>query len=174
MSLSDRRLFLLSALAVSVLALGACGFTPAYGPQGPANRLQNQILVDAPDTREAFLLTQRIEERLGRATTGRYTLSVEIDTEIEGQATASDGSTTRNRLRGRANYTLRDAAKVVVSQRRIVAFTGYSATGSNVATLASQRDATSRLMTLLADRIIDQLILLSPDLPDPTGPDGAT
>ncbi|KMK68735.1 LPS assembly lipoprotein LptE [Puniceibacterium sp. IMCC21224] len=166
MSSSNRRLFLLSALA-----LGACGFTPAYGPQGAAHRLQGQVLVDAPDTHEAYLLTQRIEERLGRSTGGRYTLSVVIEVDSEGQAIASDGSTTRTRLLGRANYTLRDATGVALADRQIVAFTGYSATGSNVSILASQRNATAQLMVMLADRIIDQLILLSPDL---TGTDGST
>ena len=36
-------------------------------------------------------------------------------------------------------------------------FVGYSATGTTVATLAAKRDATERLMTILADEIVLQL-----------------
>ncbi|MFZ5963504.1 LPS assembly lipoprotein LptE [Thalassococcus sp. BH17M4-6] len=162
MSSSDRRLFLLGALA-----LGACGFTPVYGPQGAGQRLQGRILLDAPVTENNYRLNRRIEERLGRGGAARYALSVDIDTESDGFGTASDGTTTRFRLTGTATYTLRDTATdVVLSERKTVAFTGYSATGSNVATLASARDARERLMVILADQIVDQLLLLSPDLPE--------
>ena len=161
MSSSDRRLFLLSALA-----LGACGFSPVYGPQGTGARLQGQIAVEAPVKQVNYLLNRRIEERLGRGAPGRYALSVRIVTESDGFGTTSDGSTTRYRLTGEANYVLRDiASNVVLAERKTVAFTGYSASGSNVATLAAERDATERLMVILADQIVDQLLLMSDDLP---------
>jgi LPS-assembly lipoprotein len=39
-------------------------------------------------------------------------------------------------------------------------FTGYSATGTTVATLAAERDAQERLMTILADQIVTRLLTL--------------
>jgi len=54
------------SLLLTPLALAACGFTPVYGPGGTGSKLQNQVLVAAPDDRDTFLLVRRIEERLVR------------------------------------------------------------------------------------------------------------
>lgn len=161
MSLSDRRNFLLC-----FVALGACGFSPAYGPDGNASALQGRIALDPPTTQSGYAFTRRFEERLGRPAPARYALSVRIETASDGLGTTADGRTTRYRLLGRASYSLTDTSSgKVLSERRTVAFTGYSASGSNVATLAAERDATERLMVILADQIVDQLVLLAPDLP---------
>ncbi|SNR65552.1 LPS assembly lipoprotein LptE [Puniceibacterium sediminis] len=154
----NRRTFVLGAAAFGLLA--ACGFTPVYGPGGGADVLLGQIELDAPDTREGYLLTQRLEERLGRGIGGAYALSYEINVDTEGLGTTSEGSTTRYQLLGKVTYTLRDAATgAVLNSRDTSAFSGYSATGSNVATLAAESDATRRLMVILGDQMVDQLIL---------------
>ncbi|MGY9049746.1 MAG: LPS assembly lipoprotein LptE [Rhodobacterales bacterium] len=78
----------------------------------------------------------------------------------EGLGTTSAGSTTRYQLIGTVEYTLKDAATgAVLSTRDTSAFAGYSATGSNVATLAARRDTMERLMVILADQMVDQLLL---------------
>lgn len=164
MLLPDRRSLL--ALAGCALALTACGFTPAYGPQGNASALLGQVSMEAPTKRSEFLLFQRIEERLGRATNDTMLLSVSLDIKSEGLGTTSEGETTRYHRIGRAYFDLRDTAtKTVLTSGTVTSFTGYSATGSTVATLAAKTDATERLMTILADQIIDRLILAAPDLP---------
>lgn len=161
MSWCDRR-----AVLAALAALPACGFTPAYGPDGAAGRLQGQVALDDPGTRAAYLLNRRIEERLGRAPSGRYRLEAEIGTRQTGLGTTSTGSTTRYQILGTVDIRLADSATgTTLLTDRIDSFTGYSATGSNVATLASERDALERLMTLLADRIVDRLILAAGDLP---------
>lgn len=148
------------------MAFGACGFTPAYGPGGSAQRLQGQVLLDEPNTETGYFLTRRIEERLGRAASARYGLALAIKTESEGFGSTSDGRTTRYRLTGTANYALRELSTGrVLTDRSTVAFTGYSASGTNVATLAGERDATERLMVILADQIVDQLVLFATELP---------
>ncbi len=153
-----RRTFLLGALSLGLTA--ACGFTPVYGPGGGGDALQGQIVLDAPDTREGYLLTRRLEERLGRGTGGAYTLGYDIRVEFEGLGTTSDGSTTRYQLLGTVAYTLHDAAtKAVLMRRDTSAFAGYSATGSNVSTLAAEQDAQRRLMVVLGDQMVDQLLL---------------
>ncbi|WP_146585001.1 LPS assembly lipoprotein LptE [Puniceibacterium confluentis] len=153
-----RRSLLLGAAAL----LASCGFTPVYGPGGGAEALLGQIALDAPDTREGYLLTQRLEERLGRGLGGAYALSYAISVETEGLGTTSDGSTTRYQLLGKVAYSLKDAATgATLNSRDTSAFSGYSATGSNVATLAAERDATRRLMVILGDQMVDQLVLWS-------------
>ena len=153
---SDRRTFLTAAAA----ALGGCGFAPVYAPQGAGGRLQNQIDLGDPDGEEEYLFARRFEERLGRGSGGAYRLDLTIDTSRDSLGTTSAGSTTRYRLDGTAAYTLRDAATdKTLLEGSSVAFTGYSATGSTVATLAAERDARERLMVILADQVIDEILL---------------
>lgn len=163
MWLSDRRVFLTGALA----ALGACGFAPVYGPGGAGQTVLSQITLTAPTTPNAYLFTRRFEERAGRGgASPRYRLSVQLGTDQTGSGSVSSGATTRFRVDGTARYTLRDSATdAVLLSGTTEAFTGYSATGSTVATLAAERDALERLMVILADRVIDALVLAAPDLP---------
>lgn len=153
--------------ALAAFAAGsACGFQPAYGPQGSASALQNNLRVSAPDRRDGFLISQRLEERLGRNDNGRYVLTVAPEIIRQGLATSVEGTTNRFRLNGIASYALRDSGTGdVVLQGRVTNFTGYSATGSTAATLAAERDATSRLMVIMADEIVDRLVLSSAGLP---------
>lgn len=156
---SSRRAFILSALALS-----GCGFTPVYGPGGTGNRLLGQIALDEPDTTAGYLFTRRFEERLGRSD-GPYQLETGIQVDEQDLGSTSTGVITRYRLLGRVFYTLRDADGQALIEGRTNAFTGYSTTGSTVATRAAERDAQERLMVLLADQVIDQLILEATDLP---------
>jgi LPS-assembly lipoprotein len=155
-------LFALGAL----LAGTACGFTPAYGPQGNASALQNNLRVVAPDRRDGFLISQRLEDRFGRNDGGRYVLNVAPSIQRQGLATSPDGTTNRFRLTGTAEYSLTDTTTdTVVRSGKATNFTGFSATGSTVATLAAERDAAARLMVILADEIVDRLILSASGLP---------
>jgi LPS-assembly lipoprotein len=153
MSLFDRRTFLCLPLA-----LAACGFSPVYGPGGTGSRLQNNVEIVDPDTRDAFLLTRRLEERLGRTSTPVYKLALTVDTEEEDLAIDREGNISRVNLLGRAEFALieQETGRTVTSGS-VDNFTSYSATGTTVATLAAQRDAQERLMTLLADQIFVRL-----------------
>ncbi|MEB8387460.1 LPS assembly lipoprotein LptE [Rhodobacteraceae bacterium KMM 6894] len=155
----SRRLFCLTALG----ALAACGFTPVYGPGGGGAALQNAVLVDDPITREAYLLTREVEERLGRATDPQYGLSLDITVREESIAISSDNVTTRYNLIGQVTYALRDLnTQQVVNSGKVNSFTGYSASGTTVATQAAERDARARLMQILADQMITRLVAAAP------------
>ena len=154
-----RRTFLASSLA-----LAGCGFTPVYGPGGAGNRLTGQVALADADTPARYLFNRRFEERMGRAS-GPYALAVTLQTDDQDLGTTSTGSITRYRILGRAFYELRDAGGETLIDGRTTAFTGYSTTGSTVATLAAERDARERLMTILADQVIDALLLRADTLP---------
>lgn len=161
MSWCDRRL-LLGALA----ALPACGFAPAYGPSGSAGRLQGRVALSGPEGEPGYLLNRRIDERLGHASAGTYLLETAVATDEADLGTTSTGTTTRYRIIGSVDFRLTEAATgAVLLSDTVDSFTGYSATGSSVATLAARRDALERLMTILADRIVDRLILAADELP---------
>lgn len=153
MSSSNRRLVLLAPLA-----LMACGFTPVYGPGGTGTKLQNQVLVAAPEDRDTFLLVRHIEERLGRTATPTYTLSLTLQTREEGLGIDSDGNTDRLNLIGIAGYALSDTGGTVLASGTVNSFSGYSATGTTTVTLAAERDARERLMVILADQITSRLL----------------
>lgn len=143
------------------LALAACGFEPVYGPGGTASGLRGKVLVDAPDTRETYLLTRNLEERLGRTASPVYGLSVAPSLTNQGQAVTAAGDITRFSLVGKARYQLRRLSDgLIVTSGEVDNFTGYSATGSTVETLAAETDARERLMAILADQITTRLYVL--------------
>ena len=59
---------------------------------------------------------------------------------------------------GKVDFALRNlsSGQIEVSGN-VENFTGYSATGSTVATLAAERDAQKRLMVMLADQLVTRL-----------------
>lgn len=163
MSSSSRRQILAAALAV--VGLSACGFTPAYGPQGGAQGLQSAIAIAAPVTRADYLLVRRLEERLGRPAAVRLSLAYDTTLRTESLGTTEDGRTTRVQLVGTTTITItRPNQEEPLHTSTVSAFTGYSPTGTTVSTLAAERDGEERLMVILADKIVDRLLLLSPTL----------
>lgn len=140
------------------LTVSACGFEPVYGPGGTGTQLQNRVIVDKPIDREGFLLVQQLEERLGRAGDPAYKLAIQLSVIEEARAIDPDGDIRRFHVIGEAQYTLSDTSTgAVVRSDAVDNFVGYSATGTTVATLAAKRNATERLMTILADEIVLQL-----------------
>ena len=154
MSSLNRRLFLLTPLA-----LAACGFQPAYGPNGPAQTIQSSIRVADPSDKNAFDLVERLEERLGRPKATRFDLTYTIKTAAVGVGITPDNAITRYNLNGTIDWALINrgtGARVTGGQ--VHSFTSYSATGSTVAGLAAQEDAARRLMRILADQITARLL----------------
>ncbi|NIZ12979.1 LPS assembly lipoprotein LptE [Phaeobacter sp. HF9A] len=165
MSLPDRRKILTFALALPLGAsLSACGFEPVYGPNGAGTALKGQISFQAPQTiaapsdTDAYYLVRQLETRLGRAGAPRYRMDLALKTQEVGQAITADGDITRYSLTGTAGYSLvRLSDGQVVASGEVQNFSGYSASGTTVQTLASETDAHERLMVILADQIVTRL-----------------
>jgi LPS-assembly lipoprotein len=151
-------------VVLAPLALTACGFQPAFAPGGSGASLLNRVRVEAPTDQNAYLLTREIEERLGRGNDTAYSLSLTTLTSERQLAINREGNTDRFHIVGVVTYSLRDLRTgQIVGSDTVDNFVGYSATGTTVVTLASERDASERLMTLLADQIVTNLLAL--DLP---------
>lgn len=166
MSSCSRRSILLGTVA----ALAGCGFEPAYGPNGSANKLRDRVRVDDPVTRPGYLLTREIEDRLGASPPagggGVYGLSYAIQIDEQPVAISSENVATRFNLVGSVTYALRDLdSTAVLLTGQAGHFTSYSASGTPVATQAAARDAEERLMVILADQVITRLIAESAALP---------
>lgn len=146
---------------VTAFLLSACGFQPVHGPNGTGSALSGRISVEAPDTEAGFLLRRELETRLGRGVDDQFRLIVEPRTNAQGQAVTAEGDITRFSLVGEATYELTSLIDGrVVASGSVDNFTGYSATGSTVETLASENDALRRLMTILADQITARLFTI--------------
>ena len=144
------------------LALAACGFTPAYGPSGPAQGLQGRIRAADPGDKNGFDFVTAIEARFGRSKDPRYALAYTITTEAVGVGYATDNSITRYNLKGRVDWSLTDTE----SDTRIAGgtaenFTSLSATTAIVAAGTAEQDAAKRLMVILADQIAAEVLAAS-------------
>jgi LPS-assembly lipoprotein len=150
-------------LALPLLA-AACGFSPVYSPSGSGAALHGQIAVQSPEAirgasgTDAYFLVRSLEQRLGRGGSA-YKLDLTLRTSEEGQAITADNDITRYSVLGTADFVLtRNADGKVVASGTVNNFTGYSATGSTVETLAGERDARERLMVILADQITARIL----------------
>lgn len=155
-------MWLSKIVLIGAMALAACGFTPAYAPGGGGTALQNTVLAAEPRDKAAFDLVERLEERLGPSDQPLYGLTYKITQTPNGVGLTTDNAITRYNLTGVVVWELTD----VSTGARLTGgtsenFTSYSATGSTVAGLVAQEDASLRLMRLLADQIVTQLLATS-------------
>ncbi|SFQ15694.1 LPS assembly lipoprotein LptE [Tranquillimonas alkanivorans] len=169
MSSFDRR-----AALLSLAALAACGFTPVYGPGGAAEGLRGTIAVDPPDDPEGYALVRQLERRLGQPVDPLYDLSADILLRQEGLGVTPDQEVTRYQLIGAVRFVLTEIASgEAVATGEVRNFTGYSApvfdpsrgsiAGNPVTVLTAERDARERLMTILADQVVAQLLATAPE-----------
>ncbi|WGH77362.1 hypothetical protein [Jannaschia ovalis] len=157
----SRRGLLAAALAV----LAGCGFAPVYGPAGEAAALRGAVLATEPDTDIAFAFVRQIEERLGLPATPRYDLEYALVTDEVALAIDGSNNITRFNIEGRLDWTLSPVGTdAPVLSGRETSFTAYSATGSTISTLESERDAQRRLAVILANAVVARLLAEAPRL----------
>ena len=154
MSSSDRRTFLL----LSVVGLGACGFTPALGPEGSAANLCGLIEVEDPVDVLSFEFVRARTAQLGPPNAPRYRLEAEIVVGEQAVGVLPDQTITSYNVLGEVDYVVTDLATgTVAASGEVANFTTYSATSTTVATTSAQADARRRLMAILADQVIEDL-----------------
>ena len=158
MWLSSRRVFFLAALAIA-----GCGFEPVNGVSSKSQMLRNTVLVQAPTNRVEFELVRNLEVQLGQATSKFYDLRYKLNVDEDIIIVSAAQEINRFSLVGVLEYSLVDSGGVVLLSNTAKSFTGYSATGSTVATQRSKRDAYDRLMMILAKQVSN--FLLTSDRP---------
>ncbi|WP_333830275.1 LPS assembly lipoprotein LptE [Pararhodobacter sp.] len=151
MSLSDRRAFLLGLAGLAGVA--GCRFTPVYAPGGAGRVLQGAVRADDPTQRNEYQFVAALEERLGRPESPRYALSYRIGQRYVG------GDASRVQVLGTLQYVLTDMATgAEVAAGRVDGNAGFSTTATQLAEQAAAEDAELRLMRVLADSLVLQLI----------------
>ncbi len=156
-----------------VAGLPACGFTPVYGPGGAARGLSGEIAVDPPDDESGYVFVRELETRLGQPAAPRYALSADLSVSEEGLGYTPRGDVTRVRLNGTLRYRLTAIeGGELVKSGAITTFTAYSSpvvaagrtsiAGNPVTVGAAERDALNRLMVILADDLVAELLATAP------------
>ena len=114
----------------------------------------------APADEEGFALVEQLEKRLGQPAAADLALTAGIYISEQALGFLPDGSISRYNVSGRVDWRLTritDGSLVLSGSER--SFTSYSATSTTVATIFAQRDARRRLMVILADRIVQDLLM---------------
>lgn len=157
---SDSKSVSRRTLLLSLTALAACGFEPVYAPGGQAENLRGRIDIAAPEDEEGAALVERLEERLGLPQGADLGLTAQIYIDEEALGFLRDGSISRYNVSGRVDWRLTrldDGTEVLRGSER--SFTSYAATSTTVATITARRDARRRLMVIIADRILQDILL---------------
>ncbi|MEM7295743.1 MAG: LPS assembly lipoprotein LptE [Pseudomonadota bacterium] len=147
------------ACAFALAVMGACGFEPAFRAAGGASALIGTTQIQDPSDRDGFDFVRHLETQLGAATQARHVLDWSLSVRSEGIAITSAQETTRIDLIGTASYTLRELASGQILQSGSVrGFTGYASSGITAASRTDETSARGRLMVILADRVVTELL----------------
>ena len=111
-----------------------------------------------PADEEGAAVVRRLEDRLGQAASGDLMLTSDIRIKESAIGFLPDGELSRFNVNGQVDWELRDQTGRAVASGQERSFTSYSATSTTVATTFAQRDARRRLMVILADRMVADLI----------------
>ncbi|SHI72843.1 LPS-assembly lipoprotein [Palleronia salina] len=169
-----------SLMICAPLLVAACGFTPVYGPQGVARGLYGQIQVAPPRDVPGYILARELQQRLGLVDgAAPYDLTAEVDVNETGLGITPDQEITRICLQGTLSYRLSDSSTgAAIRTGSVQNFTSYSApvfsaarqsiAGNSVTVAVAEEDAVERLMTILADQLVAELLATAPDWRGPT------
>lgn len=141
------------AAHVMIISLAACGFTPVYGPEAQTGHKLSDIQIASPNSREGYLFVQYMEERLGRNLDAGTVLKHNISIFEDGLDVIG---ASRSQVVGNIRYQLvsQDDDQVITTGS-VQSFTAYSQTVAS--TGSYQRNATERLIKILADKVITDL-----------------
>jgi LPS-assembly lipoprotein len=151
-------------LALSALALSACGMRPLYGggPQGAVRQTLSSVDVAPIAGQNGWLVANALRDRLGAAGSDapRYRLQVALDDEIIGLGVRRNDTITRERRTLRARYQLIDVGTGgVVLDATAGSDAGIDVVSSEYATIAAEQTALERLSGIVADRIVARVAL---------------
>ena len=152
----SRRAFVLGAAVLPLVA--ACGFQPVLAPESASGQLLSGLSVREPGSASEYVFAERMEERIGR-NAGDLQLNYSISIGQSASGITRSQVTNRYMVTGRVTFSVAPVGGGEALYSGVVtAFTGYSATGSTVATQAASRDAEERIAIQLADQTISRLM----------------
>ena len=149
-------------LALTVLALSACGLSPMYagGGSGDVARAMSDISVAPIPGKAGWLVRNELQDRLRMSgdASARYTLDIRLDDSLEGLAVLADDTVSRERRTLRARYQLVDAVTgEILLDATEGSDAGIDVVSSEYATIAAENTALENLSREIADRIVTRV-----------------
>jgi len=139
---------------VLVLTLAACGFTPVYAPGSPVARNLSDISPADPYNRVGYLFVRDLEERIGHNPDASLLLKHNITI----SETGLEIDAARVQVIGTVDYHLVSRSdESLVATGSVNSFVAY--TPLNELNDTARRDAFERLMRILADRTVTDLMI---------------
>ena len=156
----DKYLF---ALLIGVFLVG-CSFQPAWVSKNQkAKILWERIDFKEAKTSNEFRLNRHLVSRLGKAIDAELLLTYELFTETKRSALSFDGKAFRILIHGEVKFSLiQNEKNIILLTSSVSDSAAYSDSILAVTDEASERDAYARLMVLLGDRIVDELLSSEP------------
>ena len=146
----------------ALLLLGACGFEPVYAPPTSTNSVRNNFDLSAATDRGTYQFYHNLKGQISDNPQAQYALSYTISQSATTAATDADGKSHRGVLKEPLAYRItRKINGQTVKTENVKGFTSYSALASSVASDAAGRDATKRLMKILSDNLVDELMMVA-------------
>ncbi len=137
--------------------VSACGFQPVYAPQ---NLEAGPISIDPIEGREGHELRQKLIRRLSSGlpnVSDSAVLSIELDQRLRRLAFQPDQSASRTDVVATADYVLSAGPQTISG--KISAETSYNVPDEPFADISAQVDATDRVTTLLAQKLLADMRL---------------
>ena len=158
MLLFDKKRYLF-ALLLSIF-VAACSFEPAWiSKNQKAKIFWRNVDLKEPKTSNEFRLNRHLASRLGKAHDSELLLKYELFTDTKRAALSFDGKAYRIRIHGEVKFSLvQNGDNIILISSVVKDSVGYSDAILAVTDQASERDAYARLMVLLGDRIVDELL----------------
>ncbi len=158
MLLFNKQKYLLALLFGVFIA--SCSFEPAWiAKDNKTKLLWQRVDIKEPITSNEFRLNRYLTSRIGDAMDAEFFLEYELSTETKRTALSFDGKAYRIRILGEVKFSLlRNGKDTIMFSSSVKDSLGYSDAILAVTDQASERDAYKRLMVLLGDRIIDEIL----------------
>ena len=158
MLLFNKQNYLLALLFGVFIA--SCAFEPAWiAKDNKIKILWQRVDLREPITSNEFRLNRYLASRIGDAEDAEFFLEYELFTETKRTALSFDGKANRIRILGEVKFSLIHSEKdTILLSSSVKDSLGYSDAILAVTDQASERDAYKRLMVLLGDRMVDELL----------------
>ena len=142
----------------TVFLLSACGFSQVNTSIN-SETLRAVVSIQEPNTQNEYIFYSRLINRFGEFG-DRYVLNYSISTSNEDSALNFDGTPHRITIFGSISYSLKDIKNgaVLISEKEEMHLS-FLNSGSTAAVLNAERITNEQLVVLLADKVIDRLVL---------------
>ncbi len=148
------------AAALTLFALGACGFQPVYGGGAARYAGASEIDVSPIEGRAGYVLRRALQQELAvglPGLTGPATLTVDLESELTRLAFQPDGAASRSAVIATSQYVLSTDAMSISGKSDVEA--GFIVPDAPFGDIAAQTGASDRAMRQLAKAIADDLRL---------------